>query len=497
MTTLTLSDCPISPAKKGTEESRRLAVLEGLDILDTPPEAEFETIIACAQRLLGTKIALLSLVGEDRQWFKAKRGIESRETPRTHSFCAHAIRGAGLFVVPDATRDSRFVDNPMVLGDPQIRFYAGIPIHAADASHPDTAYAMGTVCVIDDKPRTLDADEAALLADLGRLAESLLGARAAALRASSLAQERGAALQQLDITHRQFRQAERMADIGSWRLTLGDHRTEWSDQLYAIHGMAQDVKPELDEALSFYPPDARTQVTDALARTIETGAPFSIETDLVTAQGVVRRVRSMGELERREGAAVAVIGVMQDITGWYRMEQQLQRQARRDDLTGLANRAYFNEVLDEALAAARRDATALTLALIDLDHFKAVNDTQGHLAGDEVLRTVASRLGADYLSGTFAARLGGDEFVLLIPHAAGMEDVTGLLARLSGDLRRIASFEDDALVVSATIGVAALDAHVADRSALLHRADLALYEAKRSRRGTIRFYRDRALGCPG
>ncbi|WP_037492716.1 diguanylate cyclase domain-containing protein [Sphingomonas sp. PAMC 26605] len=493
MTTLTLSDSPSAHL----EEARRLAVLDGLDILDTPPEAEFDTIIACAQRLLGTKIALLSLVGEDRQWFKAKHGIGPRETPRPQSFCAHAIRGDGLFVVPDATRDARFADNPLVRGGPQIRFYAGVPIHAADPARPECAYAMGTVCVIDDHPRTLSPDEAALLADLGRLAESLLSARTAARRASSLAQERGATLQRLDITHRQFRQAERMADIGSWRLTLGDNRTEWSDQLYAIHGMAQDAAPELDEALSFYPPEARTRVTDALARTIESGDPFSIETDLVTAQGVVRRIRSMGELERRDGKAVAVIGVMQDITAWHRMEQQLQRQARRDDLTGLANRAYFNEVLDAALATARRDGSALALALIDLDHFKAVNDTQGHLVGDAVLRTMAARLGADYLAGTFAARLGGDEFVLLIPHDAGARDLDGLLARLSGDLQRLASFEDAALVVSATIGAAWLDETVDDRSDLLHRADLALYEAKRAGRGTIQLYRHRAARRAG
>ncbi len=487
MTTLTLSDSPISRI----EEVRRLAVLDSLEILDTPPEAEFDTIIACAQRLLGTKIALLTLVGEERQWFKAKHGMDPRETPRTQSFCAHAIRGDGLFVVPDATLDPRFADNPLVRREPRIRFYAGVPIRAADPADPDTAYPMGTVCVIDDHPRTLSADEAALLADLGRLAESLLHARGAALQAQRLASERGMALQRLDITHRQFRQAERMANIGSWRLTLDDNRTEWSDQIYAIHGLAQGVKPGLDQALAFYPPSARSQVADALARTIETGDPFSVETDFVTAQGAVRRIRSIGELELRDGRPVAVIGVMQDITVWYRMEQQLRHTARRDDLTGLANRAYFNEMIDEALVTARCQGTPLALALIDLDHFKAVNDTQGHLVGDAVLRTVSARLGADYLAGTFAARLGGDEFVLLIPHEAAVEDVSGLLARLSDDLRRVACFDDGALVVSATIGAAWLNSDVHDRSDLLHRADLALYEAKRTRRGSIQFYRDR------
>ncbi|TPG55374.1 sensor domain-containing diguanylate cyclase [Sphingomonas glacialis] len=464
-------------------------MLDGLEILDTPPEAEFETIIACAQRLFGTKIALLSLVGEDRQWFKARRGLAACETPRTQSFCAHAIRDGGLLVVPDATRDPRFADNPLVLGEPNIRFYAGVPIHARDPVDPRTAYAMGTVCIIDDHPRTLSAEEATLLGELGQLAESLLSARALAARAIAIADARGAALQRLDITHRQFRQAERMADIGSWRLTLADNCAEWSEQIYAIHGLPPGVKPALDDALAFYPPAARAQVVDGLARTIATGDPFALETDFITAQGNVRRIRSMGELEVRDGQPVAVIGVMQDITARYRMEQQLRHSARRDDLTGLANRAYFNEVLDDALGAARREGTRLALALIDLDHFKAVNDTQGHLAGDAVLRQVATCLGADYLAGTFAARLGGDEFVLLITRDAALRDLAGLLERLVGDMRTLGAEGCGGCTVSATIGAAWLDCDVRDRSDLLHRADLALYDAKRACRGTVHVYR--------
>lgn len=471
-----------------TEEARRLEVLDGLEILDTPPEAEFETIIACAQRLFGTKIALLSLVGADRQWFKARRGLAACETPRAQSFCAHAVRDGGLLVVPDATCDPRFADNPLVLGEPHIRFYAGVPIHAADPSCAGTSFAMGTVCIIDDRPRTLSGDEETLLRALAQLAESLLSARALATRASAVARERGAALQRLDITHRQFRQAERMADIGSWRLTLVDNCPEWSDQIYAIHGLPKGVKPELDDALAFYPPTARAQVVDGLARTIATGDPFAVETDFITAQGNVRRIRSMGELEVRDGKAVAVIGVMQDITARYRMEQQLRHSARRDDLTGLANRAYFNEVLDEALECAQREHTPLALALIDLDHFKAVNDTQGHLAGDAVLREVATCLGAEYLAGTFAARLGGDEFVLLITRGPAVEDLAGVLERLAGDLSALGG-ADDPRPVSATIGAAWLDRDVRNRSDLLHRADLALYEAKRACRGTVHVYR--------
>ncbi len=479
---------PDSVQAAGADETRRLAVLRGLKLLDTPPEAEFETIIACAQRLLGCKIALLSLVDDERQWFKAKCGLDADETPRVHSFCTHAILGDDLFVVPDATRDPRFAANPFVLGAPEVRFYAGIPIRVEDPAAADVRYAMGTVCVIDDKPRWLTADEAELLRKLGRLAESLLAARALAMQASMVAEERRLALQHLDRTHRQFRQAERMANIGSWRLTLDDNNTEWSDQVYAIHGLPVGEKPHVDEALAFYPPHARAEIAGALARTIATGEPFSVEADFVTAKGAERRVRSMGELELHDGAPVAVIGVFQDITGRHRLEQQLRSTASRDDLTGLANRARFNEVFDQVMATARRTGTPMALVLIDLDHFKAVNDSQGHLAGDEVLRAMAVRLGADYLADAFAARLGGDEFVLLFTPRDTAFDLDAVLARLAADLGRLAVFDDGRIVVSATIGAAWLDQDARDRSALLYRADVALYEAKRARRGTVRVY---------
>ena len=490
-------DLPLSVSAAETDEARRLAVLHGLRLLDTPPEAEFATIIECAQRLLGCKIALLSLVDAERQWFKAKCGLDSTETPRAHSFCVHAIRGDGLFVVPDATLDSRFADNPLVVGAPGIRFYAGMPIRADDPTGGDASQAVGTVCVIDDAPRDLTAEQADMLRKLGHLAESLIAARSLAIQAGVLAAERHAALERLDITHRQFRQAERMANIGSWRLALADDAIEWSDQVYAIHGLPHGERPRLDGALDFYPPHARAEIAGALARTIETGEPFSVEADFVTAKGLERRVRSMGELELRDGKPTAVIGMVQDITGRYRMEQQLRNSASRDDLTGLANRPRFNEVADEAIAAAQRTDGRIALALIDLDRFKAVNDSQGHLAGDDVLRALAVRLEAAYLGGAFAARLGGDEFVLLFTPPAGWFDLAAVLTRLSVDLGRLAVFDDGRIVVSATIGAAWLDSDATDRAALLHRADIALYEAKRACRGTMRIYGDGALARAG
>ena len=246
-----------------------------------------------------------------------------------------------------------------------------------------------------------------------------------------------------------------MANIGSWRLTLDDNQTEWSEQTFAIHGIHAGPGPALASALDFYPPHARTLMSESIARTIETGEPFTVETDLITAQGDKRRVRSMGELEIKDGVPVALIGVFQDITNRHMMEEALRQTAYTDDLTRIASRGGFNRYIDEQIDAAREGGTPLALLLIDLDHFKSVNDQCGHAVGDDLLRLMASRLQASYLAGSFAARLGGDEFVLLITCPQALSDLQGLLRRLLAELRHSVSGNRSLIHVSATIGVLA------------------------------------------
>ncbi len=137
-----------------SEEARRLGELHGYGVLDSPNEAEFDTIVREAARLLCTPIALISLIDENRQWFKAKVGLEPSETPRSISFCTHAIQGPDVFEVSDAREDDRFSSNPLVTGDPNIRFYAGAPLRTSSGRR------IGTLCVIDSKARPrLTADQ--------------------------------------------------------------------------------------------------------------------------------------------------------------------------------------------------------------------------------------------------------------------------------------------------------------------------------------------------
>ncbi len=147
------------------DEERRLAALRALGLLDTPAEERFDRITRMAQRLFDVPIALVSLVDEDRQWFKSRQGFNATETPRSLAFCSHAILGSDVLVVENALDDPRFADNPLVSGDPNIRFYAGAPIAGPDGS------PLGTLCVIDRAPRELGQDDRRTLEDLAQMIE--------------------------------------------------------------------------------------------------------------------------------------------------------------------------------------------------------------------------------------------------------------------------------------------------------------------------------------
>jgi diguanylate cyclase (GGDEF)-like protein len=144
-------------------EAERLQALRTLRILDTSHEERFDRVTRMARRMFGVSISLVSLVDEDRQWFKSAQGLEALETPRDVSFCAHAIIQNDLFIIPDTLKDERFSDNPLVTGEPNIRFYAGYPLKIGKG------LKIGTLCLIDQEPRTMDLEDQQLLKDLGAM----------------------------------------------------------------------------------------------------------------------------------------------------------------------------------------------------------------------------------------------------------------------------------------------------------------------------------------
>src|SRR6476469_578712 len=152
-------------------EQQRLKELYRFAVLDTEQETSFEQLVHLAAQICDVPMSLVSLVDADRQWFKARVGLSSSETERRVSFCAHAILNDGVFEIQDARKDDRFFDNPVVVGDPNIRFYAGMPLVT------DNGYKLGTFCILDSKPRELTPAQEFALKTLATQAMSLLNLR--------------------------------------------------------------------------------------------------------------------------------------------------------------------------------------------------------------------------------------------------------------------------------------------------------------------------------
>jgi diguanylate cyclase (GGDEF)-like protein len=157
-------------AARPAQEDTRIDTLQSMKILDTPAEERFDRLTRIAAKLFDVPIALVSLVDENRLWFKSSYGLDMNEMPRDTSFCTHAILGEDILLVPDAARDERFSGSPVVTAGPTIRFYAGCPLKAADGS------ALGTLCLMDRKPREFTEDDMALQRDLAHMAERELAA---------------------------------------------------------------------------------------------------------------------------------------------------------------------------------------------------------------------------------------------------------------------------------------------------------------------------------
>lgn len=145
-----------------------METLRSLGILDTEAEERYDRITRVAKRLFDVPISLVSIVDCDRQWFKSKFGLEATETHRDISFCGHTILGDEVFVIPNALEDERFADNPLVTGDPNIRFYAGFPLEMPNKTR------MGTLCIIDTVPREFSDEDRHALSDLGELVQDEL-----------------------------------------------------------------------------------------------------------------------------------------------------------------------------------------------------------------------------------------------------------------------------------------------------------------------------------
>lgn len=312
------------------DEPARLAALRRLAILDTPAEEPFDNVVNLVRTVLGVPISAVTLVDEDRQWFKAIAGLDAEETPRSESFCAYAIKQRAPLLIADATQDPRVADYPAVTQDPHVRSYAGVPLVTSDG------YNVGALCAVDTKTR---------------------------------------------------------------------------------------------------------QFTE-------------------------------GELDILRNFARIVVN-----------EMELRRIAERDQLTGALTRRGFLEKANHEIARCHRYGRAASLLLIDVDHFKLVNDSWGHPAGDVVLRELAATLNSTGRAADVLGRIGGEEFAMLLPET-GLNDALAAAERfrVAVAARPIVVGPTQTIAITASFGIAVLDETVTSAEDWIARADEPLYRAKRQGR---------------
>lgn len=314
--------------QKVLDEAGRIAALERYEILDTSPEKPFDKITSLVQNVLRVPICAVSLVDRERQWFKSIQGLDAKETPRSDSFCSHTIKTTKALVISDALEDHRFSTNPLVLGAPGIRSYAGVPLRTPDG------YNVGALCVIDTEPRQFDEAQLAILRSFASL------------------------------------------------------------------------------------------VVDEL---------------------------------------------------------ELRRIAERDHLTGALTRRGFIHQMEQEMARSKRYHRDAVLLILDVDHFKSVNDQYGHPAGDKVLKAVTDTCHQQLRANDSFGRLGGEEFAILLVEtdkavASVVADkfrqsIQGLVVDVGVDISVTASF-----------GLAPLTFEASKPEDWIAQADEALYFAKKQGR---------------
>ena len=278
------------------DETQRLRLLRSLDILDTPADPTLDALVHTTARVLGSPIALVSLVDADRQWFKAAFGLQVRQTPRDVAFCAHTILGHEALVVPDALRDPRFADNPLVTGAPHVRFYAAVPLVVGPCT-------VGTLCVIDHRPRAFSRDDQATLADLARVVEHWLESRQTHQRLLESEQQfRLMAEQTPGIVYRAALDADSSTLYVSPRIReLGYTPEEW---MVRPDAWAQAVHP-----------DDLARVLAELAASLVQGDAVHLQYRIRDVHGRWRHYRDIARRVRPPGSDADVLqGVMIDVT---------------------------------------------------------------------------------------------------------------------------------------------------------------------------------------
>lgn len=472
----------------------------GLGLLDMPPSESMDRITELAAYILDVPIALVSLIDANDQWIKACVGVDVAETPRHISFCAHAVDGRRVVNISDATKDSRFAENPLVTGAPCIRAYLGIPIFSK------AGHALGTLCAIDVRPRDFAPRDVQALTQLAKVLEESLHARELAARQTQRLRAKNRELQ----THiRKVLNSERSRRVVEHRLrSITDHVPAmigyWNNDLQCE--FANNAYQELFRLQAKWTigTSMRALLGDGHFNSIEPHAQLALAGE---PQHFVRRtVKSDGSATFMEVRFIPDVDETANVKGFFVLagdvtdarnarialeatNEKLARESATDYLTGLSNRRVFSERSEIALRRFIEAGEVYGLILMDLDDFKQVNDVHGHDVGDEVLRAVGGVL-KDQLrcDRDIAARLGGEEFAILCFGALDKHSLRIVAERVRAQVAAESVVTPGGpLQFTGSFGVAICDREDGGWKNIYARADAALYEAKAAGKNRVHF----------
>ncbi|WP_421916936.1 diguanylate cyclase domain-containing protein [Mesorhizobium sp.] len=282
-----------------------------------------------------------------------------------------------------------------------------------------------------------------------------------------------------------FDRASAAARIGVWECSLPDETLHWTDVVYDLFDLPRGALPDRQRTLACYPPECRKALEVMRSRAIEERSGFALDCEITTFAGRNRWIRITATVECEDGVPVRIFGMKQDITEEKILSDRMRYLAEFDVMTGLANRGQFQARLSQAEQAG--PGTVGALLLIDLDGFKAVNDTYGHVVGDDCLKEAAARLGAVCQGADLVARVGGDEFAVLLGPHLDRGAVSDLARGAIDAMAEPVNVRGHSLKLGASIGVAFVDAGA--MCDLFMKADTALYAAKAAGRNTFRIFK--------
>ncbi len=470
----------------GPDEAERRAALQELGILDTTPDKNFDAAVRLACSSFDVPVALVAMLDEQREWFKAVTGWDAKEAPRELAFCNYTILQDGVFIVEDAELDPRFSENLLVTGDPGIRFYAGVPVGLSDEHH------LGTLCIVDTKPRTLSAKEAELLRTLGQMVSNLLRqfhqTKIERKLNDQLDTERAARNQkELQLRDKQnlLEYASELAALGSWEYNHSTGHIIWGAETRHILGLTPVGNVTVEAVRGLFAGEDELKWQREIARFAASTTSLLFEGRIHTPDGTNKWIRVLGKTESNEGR-IAKFGLVQDITKEREIRERLNEMVARDSLTGLFNR--FS--LLQHLRRLQRDQTAFSFAMLDLDGFKFINDTFGHAAGDQCLKRIARKLRSLEAHGAFVARIAGDEFGIILPDIGDRRGLERRIGKIVASLAFPMRFQQQTANLSVSVGVAMRSPGTSfDPETLIAEADMALYEAKILGRKRYSFFR--------